>query len=424
MANTGHSEDVARQTEEAQARLNTALAQFTPGSAEYNELLARGTELVRQTGAPGDQAAEIMAMVGPLLEKYNARIASGGAATPLEERTNKAFTGFREASKPVDWEQDIYRLLEGEDPTTALGSQIKTGMAPSAIDQELLDALTGGEVSTPIGRTFAGQLERSSSPTIDDSVFTNALKLVEDRVNTEAAGRGTLGSGLRLETMGRAGTEAAIAEALRQDKLRQEAYANSVGLYDTGRQVNSGVRDYAANLFNVGQGLRSRDIGVEGALVDMQLGRETNLTGILNDNQNLRLNDMNRLLERNTSQATDDRLDAEADEAARKAAIGQAIGTGLAVAAAPFTGGASLMLAPAAGSLGSNLAGGGGGGTRTSAVPQTSADYLSAQRSGATTGGQRSAPPLSRMPGGAGLDIDSLIRALQQSGGTNKPVFT
>lgn len=352
-------EDIAQKREQFRNQANQVLAQLVPGSQEY---LQAQTEITRLESIGEDHLREreqfLQQIFPQLVSQQQSRIASGGPATPFEARTQAAFGGLREAAQPVPFEQD------------------------------LLNALTGTETTTPSGAIFTRAMSRAAAPTIDDDVFRNALKLVEDRVNEEYAGRGLIGSGLRLEGLGRAGVEASIAESERQDALRQEAYQNALGLFDSGEV------------------LRNRQIGLEGDLVNLQLGRESNLTGLLSENTNLRLNDLVRQLERRSTQATDDRLDAEADAAARRAALGQAVGTGLAVAAAPFTGGASLALAPAAGQLGSAATGG---------APRTAGQIQAVQQSQAPAG---TTQPLSRQSSG-GLDLAQLLKLLQQSGAVN-----
>lgn len=422
-------EDVARQREEFRNQSNQLLAQLAPGSAEFQQ----AQELARLGEGDSAQRDAFFAQVPQLVQQQQARIAAGGPAGPLEARTNLAFKGFRDIGKRVPFEEDIFRILQGTAPETAFGKQIATGTRPTTIEQELLNALEGLPTTTPIGGVFRKPLSLAAAPTalpgapVDDAVFRNALKLVEDRVNAEAAGRGILGGGLRLEQLGRAGTEASIAEALRQDQLRaeqnrlqQEAYQNAIGLFDTGRGIPIAYRDYFSQLFNVGEGLRQREIGLEGALVDLQLGRETNLTNLLNQNINTRLTDLNQLLQRRTEQSTTDRLDAMDAEAARKAGIGQAIGTGLAVAAAPFTGGASLLLAPSAGQLGGSLAGGGRTQTAPTGIPQTAGQLLAAQQTQPGGGGGQTFPSLSRQPGQQ-LSTEEFAELLRQisSGGSS-----
>lgn len=259
--------DIAAQREKARQMGNEILAQLVPGSREYQEFQALITEIT--STAPGEPITFSNGQRGYFdterlqnegrryTSEFNARIARGEPATALEARTDQSISGLRDAAAPNEWEQDLY------------------------------DSLSGGQIDTPFGEALRYQVGRAGSTEIDDSVFKNALKLVEDRVNTEYAGRGLLGGGLRLEGLGRAGVEAAIAEAMRQDKLRQEAFLNTNSIY------------------NQGQNLRNRQIGVESDLVNVQLGRESNLTGILDSNTNRRMDDMNDLLERSTDRSQD-----------------------------------------------------------------------------------------------------------------------
>jgi hypothetical protein len=354
-----HQEDIAKQNEESQNILDQFLAQLVPGSDEYNRLQTEGIALVRGTAGAGDQQDQIRQLGSHYVSQQQARIAGGGPATALEARTNLASQGLREAAGNQPWEEDLLNALRGQPTTTAAGD------------------------------IFRRAIGRAQSPTVDDDVFKNALKLVEDQVNTSAAGRGILGGGLRLEQLGRSGVEAAIAEAQRQDTLRQEAYENAQGL------------------FSGGEALRNRQIGLEEALTNLQLGRETNLTGLLSQNTNLRLDDMISLLERRTTQSTADRVDAEEEAAASRSGLWGGLGTGIAsIAAAPFTGGASLLALP------------GAAGRLFGGPPQT-AGQIQATQQGQTPSGAW--PNLSRNPtassGASDSDLFAQFLQWRQSGG-------
>lgn len=221
--------DVANQTQQAQAILDQLLSQLLPGSEEYQRLLAEGLAYVQRVsqGIPWSPG-ELTGLAQPYLAQHNARIAAGGAATPFEARTDTAFKGYREASAPVPFEQDI------------------------------LDALAGGQpIDTPTGQISADIIARAQNP---DAYYTStlnpALKLAEDAVKARAAQRGIVGSGLELEDFGRTGAELAIREAAQKEQFRQQGLANFGTIYD------------------FGEGLRERGIGVERDLVNLQLGRE------------------------------------------------------------------------------------------------------------------------------------------------------
>ena len=419
-------EDIARQREETQNIGNQFLSQLAPNSQEFNELQAQLAFHTQNVASPENEQEIIRQLGQRLVSQQQARVAAGGAAGPLEERTNLAFQGLRDINQRVPFEEDIFRILSGEAPTTAFGKQIAAGSVPTTIEQELLNALQGLPTTTPIGGVFRKPLALAAEPTlrpgapVDDAVFKNALKLVEDRVNAEAAGRGLLGGGLRLEQLGRAGTEASIAEAQRQDQLRdeqnrlqQEAFANSIGLFDTGRSIPIAYRDYLSQLFNVGEGLRQRDIGLEGALVDLQLGRETNLTGLLNQNQQTRLTDINQLFQRQTTRAEDisnfERVLSENDKRALQQAAAD-----IGVAFAGGQEGSRAFRVPSFPSSGTTTS------PTTTGVPKTGMDLLDLQRSNQTPSGTPSFPSLSRQPDEqiGQLSLEELIRLLQQSGGT------
>lgn len=391
-------EDIARQREEVQNIGNQFLAQLNPNSPEFNEFQSFLSEMVSRSaegpfavsqlgGAVVDQQEAVRRFGEQLVQQQSARIAAGGPAGPLEERTNLAFEAFRDISKRTDFEEDVFRLLSGEEPQTAFGKQFLTGLSPSDIEQDLLNALTGQPTTTPVGRVFEQEVARLSGGRVPDTVFEDALKLVEDRVNEEFAARGALGGGLRLEGLGRAGVEAAIAEVLRQDALRQQAFQNITGLFDTGRAIPANIRDLFSSVFNAGEGLRGREIGVEAALRDIQLGRETNLTDIINRNVGTRLSDLSSLLQRRTSRAENisdffTEL-AESDERALRQAA-----TDVAVAAAGGQGGSRAFSVPSIQPTS----------TAPTSQPLTVDDLIAATRTpDATTGGSRF-QPLSRQP--------------------------
>ena len=380
-------EDFARSREEREAIRQKYLSQLPVGSKEYAEL-----QSALIGAGSGLNHGEIEALGSQLVQQFNSRVASGEAGTAFESRTDLQSQRLRDATQRQPFEEDIFRLLQGTSPETAFGRDYGT------LNEALLSALTGRSPTSPIGQVFARQVGQAASPTIDDTVFKNALQLVEDQVKTRAARRGILGSGLELEDLGRTGVEASIAEALRQDQLRQQAYTNAAGIFDTGRGALS-------ELFNVGEGLRTRDIALEEALTNLQLGRETNLTQMLNQNQNLRLDSLNNLLSRFTGQATADRLDAADTEAARRAAVGQGIGTVL--------GNLNPLLGQAGGQIGSTLA---GGGTQTAPVPQTSGQLLASQQSQRAGSSINPSASLSRTNTGSSLDLSDLLKLLAAGG--------
>lgn len=233
-------EDIARQREETQNILNTFLSQLAPGSEEYNRLVAEGGRFVQTSESPENEQDLVRQLGQQLVTAQQDRIAGGGDATALEARTSKAFGGLRE----------------------------KAAFAPE--EQALLDALRGlegtGEAGTAGGPQdiFGQVVSRVRDP---DAAFRSTLdpqlQQVQDQVKARAAQRGLLGSGLEIEDLGRAGVELAVREAGAREDHRQRQLENF------------------QNLYNAGQSLRGREIGVEEALLNLQQGRESNLTGLL-----------------------------------------------------------------------------------------------------------------------------------------------
>ena len=351
-------EDAARQEETSRNLLNELLAQLIPGSEEYTRLLTEGTDLVRRTGDPGDQAEMIRQLAMPIIAAQQQRVAAGGAATPLESRTDLATQRLRGLSDFQPYEQDVF------------------------------DALTGGEssIDTDAGRVFREQVLRAKDPDASyTSTFQPALDLLQEQVKARAARRGILGSGLELEDLGRTGSELAIREGQAREGFRQGQY------------------DRFANVYGQGQALRNRQLGLEGDLVNIQLGRESNLTGLLANAGYGRASDARDLAQRTTEQSIADRLDAMDAEAARKAALGQAIGTGVGFAVGGPTG------ASIGGSIGGNVVG---------KNPQAGGnvfDIFQSQR------GQEDASPdlaatLRRTPGIGSMSAEEFARLLREAG--------
>jgi len=425
-------EDVARQREQFQNASNQLLAQLIPGSAEYQE----AQELSRLGVGDSNQRDAFLARAPQLVQQQQARIAAGEPATAQQAATMARERQLRAETQRVPFEEDIFSVLTGTTPTTEFGRRISTTLDPTLLERELTAALEGRPTTTPTADVFAKPFALAKEPTrefipagqgvVNDEVFRNALKLVEDRVNQEAAGRGILGGGLRLEQLGRAGTEAAVSEALRQDTLRgeenqliqernrlqQEAFQNVTGLFGTAQAGSATLANRLANLFNVGEGLRGRDIGLEQYLTELQLGRETDLTRLTAGETSLRTTEQGDLLERQTGQSTADRLQQEADAMARRAAIGQALGS---------TGGQLIgsLFGPVGTVLGGNLGKALAPQARTStapaSTPQTATELLGAQRAGTPTGGGPTLPALSRRPGEQ-LSAEDFAELLRQIG--------
>lgn len=352
-------EDLARQAEERQDLINQYLAQLVPGSEEYTQFVTETGPLVRLQG--GDAPEDIRQMGQRLVSAQQARIAAGGAATPLEERTQKAFAGLRGKAAFSPEEQAVMDAVRGTLPANATGT----------------------------GAIFGDLVTRAQRP--DDffrSTMDPQMQIVEEAVKARAASRGITGSGLELESLGRAGVDVAIKEAAAREDFRQ-------------RQL-----DNAMNLFNVSQGLRGREIGVEEAMLNLQSGRESRLTDILNANTFARGSDTANLLARQTGRAEVLRDAAEASEAGRNALIGKGLGTALGAGAGFFVGG------PAGASLGASLGGSIAGGGDVGSI-------IAAQRTGAgTTDGpldlstalSRQANPKTASGANARL-IDELLRS-------------
>ena len=275
-------EDVARQREAAQTDLNQFLSQLPTGSEERARLQSEGSDILSRIGDPGDQAAEIRALGADLVQSFNTRVAAGEPATALEARTQAAFGGLREAAERTPDEEDIFRILRGEEPTTEIGRLFKERIITEpgqGLESELERALRGEDTTTPLGG-IAGDII-STAQEEPESVFEDELSLLQDRINREANVRGLASSGIPIEQLGRAGVELAIQQALRREDVRRTRQGDVLDLLDRAKRGDQQAIQNLSALFETGQTLRGREIGVEEAFTNLQLGRESNLTDLL-----------------------------------------------------------------------------------------------------------------------------------------------
>lgn len=281
--------DVANQDQEAQAILESFLSLLVPGSEEYTQLLAEGLSLARTAGdTPGDQQDQIRVLGQSLVNQQTSRLAQGGAVTPLEARTDQAFGTYRDVAEFTPEEQAIFDALRGLTP----------------------------ETGTPSFDIFSETVDRARSPEdYFESTLAPQLTLAEDAVKRRAAQRGTLGSGIELEQLGRAGVDLAIKEAEAREAFRR-----------------SQVEDYE-RLYNAGQGLREREIGVEKDRTNMQFAREGSLTSLLEGSSQRGLKTLLGLQTGRVDQALGERDRIEREALAREEALLKTIGQGAKFAA-------------------------------------------------------------------------------------------
>jgi hypothetical protein len=272
-----------------------------------------------------------------MVSQQNARIAAGEPITPMQAQTQKAFEGLRSAAAYTPEEQDVFDALRDE-----LSSD------PSRLE-----------------RIFSGVVDTGLDP---DSYYTSTFKpqldLAFDDINRQAAQRGLVTSGIPIEMSQRAAAELAIREAESRQNFRRQALAD--------------VQD----LFNVSQGLRSRNIGIEGAAVDLASGRERDITDLLARSTSSASDRQDALGQRTTQRfgaiANYERL--LDDE--RKKQISESIGRALGTAAGGFVGGPAG--AAAGGQVGASMFGGSKGGSAS--------DLLTQSRSAASTPSRSIAP--------------------------------
>ena len=359
-------EDIARQNEESQNTLNQFLSQLVPGSEEYNRLQTEGGLLVSRTSEAGSQQDLIRQLGSQLVTQQQQRIAGGGAATALEERTGRAFEGLRDTAGFSPEEQALLNALRGIPGTGEEGQ-------------------AGGTQDI-----FSQLVSRAQDP---DAAFTSTLspqlQLLQDQVKARAAQRGLLGSGLELEDLGRSGVELAVREAEAREQFRQQQLNNFTAAY------------------NAGQTLRNREIGVEEALVNLQSGRESNLTGLLQSQTGNAVQNMLDLLGNQTGRAEELRDLASALREAERQSREQFAGNILfPEATIPLPGGGSITTP-------------GGGSAFPQTGPQSPGSLQVAQQTGQTGGGVQpsQASTLSRRKTqGGGGGIEELLAALMGGG--------
>ena len=358
------NEQAARSQSELQAIANQFLAQLIPGSAEYNEFISRVGPLITAWNTPEDEPSIIRQLGSELVSKQQGRIGAGEPATGLEARTDLAFKGLRDIAAFTPEEQSIFNALRG-------------------IEQP------GGE-GAALTDVFGQLVQRARTPEqFFESTFAPELQLLQEQVKSRAASRGILGSGLELENLGRAGVDLAIKQAQQKETFRQNQLQNLFGLFD------------------VGQGLRGRQIGVEAGLLNLQQGRESKLGELLGRESSLRTSDIRDLLGGNLER-TQQLLDlASAQDAKRSQQTGQAIGTALGAGAGFLVGGPPGAAVGAG--IGGRIGGGfGGGGDVTSLLgaSRQPSNVTGLQ----TTGGVTS---LTRQPTSQQDELGLLLKLLQ-----------
>lgn len=266
-----HQEDNARQAEEFVGIINQYLGQLVPGSQEYNDLVNFGNKYLQQIESGAIPVSELGGSVldqqpaanqygSQLVQQQQGRIAGGGPATALEARTQQQIGNLRGAVAHRPEEEAIFSALRGL-------------------------PLAGEQAAS--GTIFADLVSRAQNP---DQYYTSTLQpqldLAESSNRAKFASRGLLRSGLEQEGATRAGNELAIAETAQKEGFRQNQLSNFM------------------NLYGMGQDVRGRDIGLEEAITNIQLGRESNLTGLLANQSFARSNQLADLYGGRSTQAS------------------------------------------------------------------------------------------------------------------------
>lgn len=221
--------DIARQAQEVVQIGQEFLSQLVPGSPEFSEMLAAIIDARRRSDQRG--IAETGAR---LFTQQFERLQRGEAITGGEARTDLSFETLRKIAEFTPEEKDIF------------------------------NAIRGAATETPTGEIATGLVERARTPDeFFQSTLDEQLEQARDIVGTRFARRGLVGSGLELEGLGRAGVDLALQEAQAREEFRQQQLANF------------------GQLFNVSQGLRGREIGIEEFRTKMQRDREREILDLL-----------------------------------------------------------------------------------------------------------------------------------------------
>lgn len=408
--------DIARQREEVRVIGEQFLAQLAPGSQEANQLQSEIQRLMATVESPASEQDIIRQLGQQLVSQQGARIAAGGPATPLEARTQAAVGGLRERAAFTPEEQDVLSLQRGQPTTTPTGAIFGERFQFTPEQQAILNALRGIDPTTPTGRILTDLVARAQRPEeFFQSTLQPQLHLAEEANRQAFARRGLLRSGLEQEGATRAGNELAIREAQAREAFRRNALSDFQSLLTQGRGIPGERQEGVEELFNVGQGLRQREIGVEEALVQMQLGRETDLTKLLAAQSEAGAGRISSLLERRTTRQESLSDLARQEDAARNAAIGRTVGN-IAAIGANFIPGIGPVL-----SAGIKAGTEGFFGEKSSVSPSDAASLLGQSRSQVTESPRELAGTLSRNPQQLGqLDpqtLAALLKALELSGG-------
>lgn len=351
-------EDVARQREEFRNQANQLLSQVPPNSQEFQQI----QELARLGEGDSAQRGAFFTQAPQLVQQFNARVAAGGPATALEARTNLSVEGLRGAAAFRPEEQDVFRTLRGEAPTSDLGRIFqnlvgRAGRDGTGLEAELARALRGQPTTTPLGAQAGRMVDIAGQP--PDTAFAEELSLLQDRINREANARGLASSGIPVEQLGRAGVELAVRKASERENIRRTREADVLDLLTRTQQGEQTNLANVQSLFGTGQQLRGREIGVEEAVTNLQAGRESRLTDLLKTQTGKATQNLLDLLSTQTGRAEGLRDLASALREAERQRTEQLVGQLGFAAASGLAGGPVTLAGQTLGSIGQNTFGGG-----------------------------------------------------------------
>jgi hypothetical protein len=251
------------------------------------------------------------------------------------------------------------RLISDEQPEQRQRLESILRLQPQM--EDILRNISQGRTSgyyTPLESQIQGRLSQDlTNPTQSyEDTFTPQFELLRDKMRSQAAQRGIVGSGLELENMGRAGIDLAIAQANARNQSRQQGISNALA---GNQQVEGGVinrqaglQNYLANLQSMQSSERARQsqLGEQAALMPLNVRTQTS-ANMLNVNDAAR--------QRTFGLESDVLMNQIGQRQAQNAAIGQMVGAG-AGAAASFIPGVGPIVGPMIQQGVSGAMGGGG----------------------------------------------------------------
>lgn len=216
---------------------------------------------------------------------------------------------------------------------------------------EMLQNTAKGQTSqyyTPLEAQLQGRLSQDLANPLQsyEDTFQPLLTQLQDRVRSQAAQRGLVGSGLELENMGRAGIDLAIAQANQRNQARQQATSNALAgnqqIEAGGQNRRAELGNYLSNQQSLVDTSRAREKAILEQAATLPLGVRTDTNAnVLNTNQAARQRTFE--LESQTLQQQ------QGARQSQNQALGQLLGAGVGLVAQPILSGVGMQATQALG---------------------------------------------------------------------------